>query len=113
MINRQQEKFLQELIKGGTQEHAYNVAYPNSLKWSSKVTQNKASALLKNPKVALRYAEIQHDAAEANAITRDAVLSKLKECAFAPWGTFKPNDQIRAMELICKIIGITSPQEED
>ena len=74
---------------------------------------SKASNLLKDPSVALRYAELQHQAAEANAITRDAVLAHLKLCAFADWGKFKASDQIRAMELICKITGIDAPQDDE
>ena len=113
IVTRQQEKFLQEIMRGSTQRQAYITAYPKAKGWKPQNVDSKASNLLKDPNVMLRYAELQKDAAEANAITRDAVLAHLKLCAFADWGIFKPSDQIRAMELICKILGLSSPQEED
>lgn len=113
IITRKQEQFLQGLMQGMSQRNAYIHAFPNSEKWKPNVVDVKASALLKDPSVALRYAELQHQAAEANAITRDSVLAHLKLCAFADWGKFKASDQIRAMELICKITGIDAPQDDE
>ena len=113
-VTRQQETFLQALMQGKTQRQAFIVAYPNAESWKPQSVDTKASILLKNPNVALRYAELQRDAAEANAITRDAVLSHLKLIAFAPWGTAcKVSDQIKAMSLICQITGLDSPRSED
>ena len=112
-VTRQQEIFLQAIMQGKTQHDAFIVAYPNAANWKPQSVDTKASILLRDPNVALRYAELQRDAAEANAITRDAVLAHLKLCAFAPWGTFRPSDQIRAMELICKITGMTAPQGDE
>lgn len=112
-VTRQQERFLQEIMRGKTQHDAFICAYPNAANWKPQSVDCKASILLKDPSVALRYAELQHQAAEANAITRDSVLAHLKLCAFADWGKFKPSDQIRAMELICKITGIDAPQDDE
>lgn len=113
IVTRQQEQFLQALMRGMTQRQAYICAYPNAVTWKPQNVDSKASNLLKDPSVALRYAELQHQAAEANAITRDSVLAHLKLCAFADWGKFKASDQIRAMELICKITGIDAPQDDE
>ena len=112
-VTRKQERFLQEIMNGKTQHDAYISAYPNAANWKPQSVDCKASILLKDPNVALRYAELQRDAAEANAITRDSVLAHLKMCAFAPWGTYKVGDQIRAMELICKITGLDTPLGDD
>ena len=112
-VTRQQERFLQKLMEGSTQREAYITAYPNARSWKPQTVDSAACKLLKSPNVALRYAELQRDAAEANAITRDAVLAHLKLCAFATWGSFRPSDQIRAMELICKITGMTAPQSDE
>ena len=112
-VTRQQEKFLQELMQGKTQRQAYITAFQTK-SWKPQSIDANASALLKKPEVAKRYAELQHDAQEANAITRDAVLAHLKTCAFAPFGTkFRTSDQLKAMELICKITGLTSRYDED
>ena len=112
-VTRQQEIFLQAIMQGKTQHDAYIIAFPNARKWKAQAVDVNASKLMKNPAILLRYTELQRDAAEANAITRDAVLAHLKLCAFANWGVFRPADQIRAMELICKITGLTTPQEAD
>lgn len=114
VVTRQQEIFLQAIMRGKTQRQAFVEAYPNAENWKPQNIDSKASNLLKNPNVALRYAELQRDAAEANAITRDAVLSHLKMIAFAPWGTVcKVSDQIKAMSLICQITGLDSPRLDD
>lgn len=111
VITRQQETFLQAIMQGKTQHDAYIVAYPNAKKWKQQAVDVNASKLMKDPNVALRYAELQRDAQEANAITRDAVLTHLKLIAFAPWGTAcKVSDQIKAMSLICQITGLDSPR---
>lgn len=113
-VNRQQEIFLQAIMRGKTQRQAFLEAYPNAEHWKPQSVDVKASLLLKNPNVALRYAELQHDAAEANAITRDSILSHLKQCAFAPWGSkFKASDQLKAMALICQITGLDSPRSDE
>lgn len=114
VVTRQQEAFLQALMQGNTQRQAYIKAYPNAVNWKPQGVDSKASTLLRDPNVALRYAELQRDAAEANAITRDAVLSHLKMIAFSPWGTVcKVSDQIKAMSLICQITGLDSPRLDD
>lgn len=113
-VTRQQEAFLQALMQGKTQHQAFIIAYPNSANWKPQSVDCKASILLKNPNVALRYAELQHDAAEANAITRDSILSHLKQCAFSPWGSkFKVSDQLKAMALICQITGMNAPRSDE
>ena len=114
VVTRQQETFLQAIMRGKTQRQAYIDAYPNAENWKPQSVDAKASNLLKTPNVALRYAELQRDAAEANAITRDSVLAHLKMIAFSPWGTVcKVSDQIKAMSLICQITGLDSPRLDD
>ena len=109
-----QEEFLQGLMRGMSQRQAYIAAFPRAKKWKPESVDAQACNLLRSHKVAIRYEELQIQAQEANAITRDAVLSHLKACAFAPWGgQFKTSDQLRAMELICKITGIDTPREEE
>lgn len=115
IVTRQQEVFLQAIMQGKTQHNAYIDAYPNARKWKPQAVDVNASKLMKDPNVALRYAELQREAAEANAITRNAVLAHLKMIAFSPWGSVcKISDQIKAMALICQITGLDSPRcEED
>lgn len=115
MIKPQEEKYLQGLMQGMNQHDAYLFAYPEKSHWKRKVIDNKASELLKRGEIQVRYAELQNEASEANSITRDFVLSKLKEIVNAPIDIDKlrPADQIRALEMMSKILGIDSPPVED
>ena len=114
-VSQEQEAFLQNLMQGMSQRQAYMAAYPKAKKWKPESVDAQACNLLKVPKVALRYAELKRDASEANAITRDSILSRLKDFANAPldYEKIRPADQIRALELMAKILGIDSPPDED
>lgn len=57
MLTDKQEKFVQELVKGKSQREAYKLAY-NTSKMSDAVIDVKASELLKNGKVSVRYNEL-------------------------------------------------------
>lgn len=114
-IKPQEEKYLQGLMQGMSQREAYLFAYPDKKNWKPNVIDNKASELLKRGEVKVRYAELQQEASDANAITRDSILSRLKDFANAPldYDKIRPADQIRAIELMAKILGIDSPPDED
>lgn len=58
-LTQKQEKYVQELIKGKSQREAYRIAYPSSKKWKDNVVDVKASELLKNGKVSVRYNELR------------------------------------------------------
>lgn len=82
-----QEKFVQELIKGKSQREAYRTAYPKSINWKDEVVDVNASKLFKNTKVLLRYNEI-HDrlvkeAEDECIVTAKEVLRELKRIGFA------------------------------
>lgn len=82
-----QERFVQELIKGKSQREAYKIAYPKSIAWTDKAIDVNASKLLKNTKVLLRYNEL-HDrlikeAEDECIITAKEVLRELKRIGFA------------------------------
>lgn len=114
-VTQQQEAFLQNLMLGLSQRQAYIAAFPKAKKWKPESVDAQACSLLKKHKVAIRYAELKQEASDANAITRDSVLSRLKEFAYAPidMEKLKPSDQIRALELMAKILGIDQQEEED
>lgn len=82
-----QEKFVQELIKGKSQREAYRIAYPKSVNWKDEVVDVKASELFKNGKVLVRYNEI-HDrlikeAEDECIVTAKEVIRELKRIGFA------------------------------
>nr|DAP43963.1 MAG TPA: Terminase small subunit [Caudoviricetes sp.] len=57
-ITPKQELFVQGIISGLSQRQAYRQAYPSAVKWRDKVVDNKASELLKNGEVLVRYREL-------------------------------------------------------
>lgn len=59
-LTDQQERFVQELIKGKSQREAYKIAYPKSVKWKESAIDSQASRVFKNSKVFARFNEL-HD----------------------------------------------------
>lgn len=79
-LTAKQEKFVQELIKGKSQREAYKAAY-NAKKMSDNAIDVEASKLLKNPKVALRFKELNGKlikmAEEKAIITAEEVIREI------------------------------------
>ncbi|TCL35635.1 phage terminase small subunit [Anaerospora hongkongensis] len=81
-ITDKQEKFVQAIITGMSQREAYRSAYPKSKNWADNVVDVKASELLKNGKVLVRYNEL-HDrlikeAEDECIVSAKEVLRELK-----------------------------------
>ena len=81
-----QEKFVQEPIKGKSQREAYKIAYPkcNAM---DKTVDEKASKLFKTDKVRTRYDEIHdrlvREAEDECIVSAKEVLGELKRIGFA------------------------------
>lgn len=115
-IKPQEEKYLQGLMQGMSQREAFLYAYPGRSHWKPNVIDTRASELLKRSEIKVRYAELQQETAEANAVTRNALISRLKFIAIdtpIDMEKLRPADQVRCLELLAKITGCTAPQEED
>ena len=57
-LTTKQEIFVQQLVAGQSQRQAYRKAYPSAKKWKDNVVDSKASELLKNGEVTVRYREL-------------------------------------------------------
>lgn len=57
-LTPKQELFVRGIISGLSQRQAYRQAYPSAKKWRDNVVDNKASELLKNGEVLVRYREL-------------------------------------------------------
>ena len=57
-ITPKQELFVQGIISGLSQRQAYRQAFPTSKKWKDSTVDVKASELLQNGKVLVRYREL-------------------------------------------------------
>lgn len=81
-----QERFVQELIKGKSQREAYRIAYPNC-KASDKTVDENACRLMNTSKVSARYNEIHdrliQEAEDECIVSAKEVLQELKRIGFA------------------------------
>ena len=86
-LTANQEKFVQELIKGKSQREAYRIAYPKSLNWTDNAVDVNASKMFNNAKVQLRYNEINDrlikEAEDECIVEAKDVLKELGRIAFA------------------------------
>lgn len=57
-LTPKQELFVQGIVSGLSQRQAYRKAYPSAGKWQDNVVDNRASELLKNGEVLVRYREL-------------------------------------------------------
>ncbi|MGT2834031.1 terminase small subunit [Streptococcus hyointestinalis] len=57
-LTPKQELFVQGIIAGLSQRQAYRKAYPSAKSWQDNVVDNRASELLKNGEVLVRYREL-------------------------------------------------------
>lgn len=115
-VTPKQEAFLDGLIKGKSQRQAYIDAYPESANWKKESVDSVSSRLLNdNVKVLSRYREKQEEARAAAAISRDAIISELREIGFANIDLDKVSvkDKIKALELLVKIFGFEEAQKID
>lgn len=60
-LTKQQEKYVNYLIRGDSQRQAYMKAYPNSKKWKPSSVDAEASKMLAIPKVSTRHRELMQD----------------------------------------------------
>ncbi len=111
-LNKQQEDFVQGIIRGLSQRQAYLDAYPRSQAWKPNVVDVRACELFNSSKVQVRYKELQDQAAEANGITRDAILAELKRIGFCDvdLDRVKAADKLRALETLARILGLDQPE---
>ena len=87
-----QEKYVEELIKGKSQREAFRIAYPKSVHWKDNVVDVRACELFKQSKIKVRYDEI-HDrivkeAEDECVVSAKEVLRELKKVAFADMKDF-------------------------
>lgn len=75
-LTAKQEKFVQALISGKSQRVAYKEAY-NATKMKDEVIDVRASELLKNSKVRVRYEELLEEHKEKALYTREEMVNDL------------------------------------
>jgi phage terminase small subunit len=100
-LTDKQESFVQWLIQGKSQREAYKLAGYKTDSMADSVIDVKASELLKNGKVMVRYEELRtrlvKEAEDECIITAKEVLRRWKEIAFAD-----PNEIIHFRRVCCR-----------
>lgn len=115
----QKELFVQGLLAGKNRTEAYLFAFPEAKKQNKRTIQNKASLLAKSPEVAHRLAELRTGAERESEVTLTQFVLDLQKIALAEVNPLllKPQDKLRAMELLSKVLGFdrtaVSPEYED
>ena len=87
-LTPKQEAFAAAYVETGNAAEAYKRAYDVDESTSSNTVYVQASRLLDNPKIALRIAELQREAAERAVVSKERVLRELARIAFTDIGDY-------------------------
>ena len=114
--NSRHEAYVQALISGMSQRHAYISAYPHATKWKDENIDSRASNLLKTDKVLTRYTELQQELAKAAVMTAEYKRELLK--SFADNSENSIADRMKAIDIDNKMSGeyiskVTLSADED
>lgn len=117
-LTPKQELFCQEYVKLGNASEAYRIAYPSSLNWKDKSVNEKSSfELNNNVKIMSRVKELQTEQEKKHEISKDKILTRLKEIIFEQEliGVDKLdlNAMNKAIDTINKMQGYYAPTKEE
>ena len=114
-IEPEEERFLRGLMEGKSQREAYKEAYPHRSHWKPKTIDTKASELFNRGEIKGRYEEMKQEARDAGAITTTRIVNRLRDFVDAPLDLEKlrPADQLKAMEMMCRLLGLYPPPYDD
>ena len=79
--------------------------------YSPRSAKQIGSEKLKNPIIAEKIRQAREAAAERNEVDRDWVLTRANNIVESPGTAVK--DQLKAMDLICKLLGLFEERRED
>ncbi|MDU0893661.1 MAG: hypothetical protein E7A85_00130 [Anaerococcus sp.] len=90
-INNQQNKFIEEVLKGKSYSDAYRTAYPRSKEWKSQTVASRAYQLRKKPEISKKIEKLRqikkdefeknfiYDSLESKQITYNAMKMAYKD----------------------------------
>ena len=115
-LTPKQELFAQTYIKTGNASEAYRTAYNVTTKNINTINV-KASELLKESKISVRVKELQTEQEKKHEISKDKILTRLKEIIFEQEliGVDKLdlNAMNKAIDTINKMQGYYAPTKEE
>ena len=111
-LSVKQEGFCQSYLKTGNASEAYRLNYSTeNMKLES--VHREAHAVLENPKVSSRLAELRRELAERNAVTLDSLAIELEEARQAALTAETPQASaaVSATVAKAKLFGFDKPQQ--
>lgn len=108
-LTEKQRRFCEEYLIDLNATRAYMAAYPSTKKESTASVC--AAKLLRNVKVQNFLQELRQERQERTQITQDEVLAAIKDIAFDI--EVKAKDRLRALELLCKHLGMLDQRKDE
>lgn len=107
-LTEKQKRFCEEYLIDLNATRAYKAAYPSTKK-DSTAAQN-GSRMLRNDKVKKYLQELKQERENRVVISQDEVLEAIQAIAFDV--SEKARDRLKALELLCKHLGVFDQKDE-
>ena len=107
-LTPKQEQFAATYIETGNASAAYRKAY-NAAKMKANTVSREAFALLENPKIAARVAELQADAQARHKTTVDSLIKELEEARTVAKGQLSASSMVQATMGKARLLGLDKP----
>ena len=110
-LTPKQEKFAQVWHATGNKSEAYRQAY-NCENMSDEAIRVEANKVSSNPKVYLRFAELQKAGQERTKTTVDDLDSMLKDAVVLAKSISNPSAIVSAVTALAKLHGLNAPDKQ-
>lgn len=111
-LSNQQEKFVQEIVKGKSQYDAYQIAYPTSTKWERNSVDSKASQLMSDAKIMQRLEELRKPIIAKCQKTAEDLIRELDEIKGAAFNDLQYTPAISAVMGQARLLGLDKEVKE-
>ena len=110
-LTPKQEEFAQQWYATGNKTEAYRRAY-NAKNMANEVISIEASKVSSNPKVSIRFAELQKAGQERTKTTVDDLDAMLKDAVELAKSISNPSAIVSAVTALAKLHGLNAPDKQ-
>ncbi len=107
-LTEKQKRFCEEYLIDLNAKRAYLVAYPSVKK--EKTAASAAARMLKNVNIQKFLQELKQERESRVLVSQDDVIKAIQEIAFDV--SEKAKDRLRALELLCRHLGMFDQKDE-
>lgn len=107
-LTEKQKRFCEEYLIDLNAKRAYLVAYPSVKK--EKTAASAAARMLKNVNIQKYLQELKQERESRVLVSQDDVIKAIQEIAFDV--SEKAKDRLRALELLCRHLGMFDQKDE-